>query len=232
MALGLLLLAPALVAQAPAGPDWTQMRERMVKTQIESRGVRNARVLSALRSVPRHLFVPESLREQAYEDHPLPIGSDQTISQPYIVAAMTEALDPQPGDRVLEIGTGSGYQAAVLAELVDRVYTIEIVEDLALRARDVLARGGWKNVEVIVGDGYRGLPEHAPFDGILVTAAPREVPRPLLEQLAVGARLVIPVGDFFQDLQVFERTPEGIEERSLFPVRFVPMTGEAERRGR
>jgi protein-L-isoaspartate(D-aspartate) O-methyltransferase len=230
----LALLAGAALAAEPAveekrsEPDWKAMRERMVSEQIEARGVRNPRVLQALRDVPRHHFVPDTLRGEAYRDHPLPIGARQTISQPYVVAAMTEALDPQPGDRVLEIGTGSGYQAAVLSKLVERVYSIEIIEELGLRARAILAKRGYDNVEVSIGDGFRGLPEHAPFDGIIVTAAPEEVPPPLLEQLAPGARLVIPVGGFSQDLRVIERTGDGTRSRSLFPVRFVPMTGEAQ----
>jgi protein-L-isoaspartate(D-aspartate) O-methyltransferase len=200
----------------------------MVRTQIEARGVANPRVLEAMRTVPRHLFVPEAYRDEAYADHPLPIGRGQTISQPYIVAVMTELLDPQPTDRVLEVGTGSGYQAAVLSLLVDKVTTIEIVPELAERARRDLARLGYENVEVIRGDGYRGVPEQAPFDGIMVTAAPEKVPKPLTEQLKPGARLVIPVGGRYQELRVLHRTDEGIRTRTIFPVRFVPMTGEAQ----
>jgi protein-L-isoaspartate(D-aspartate) O-methyltransferase len=200
----------------------------MVEEQIEGRGVRNPRVLAAMRETPRHLFVPEALRPHAYEDRPLPIGSRQTISQPYIVAFMTEQLDPQPDDVVLEIGTGSGYQAAVLARLVRRVISIEILPELAEGARRALAEAGVTNVEVITGDGYRGLPDRAPFDGIIVTAAPPEVPAPLVEQLAPGARMVIPVGEGFQELLVLERTPSGVTRRAVLPVRFVPMTGEAQ----
>jgi protein-L-isoaspartate(D-aspartate) O-methyltransferase len=209
-------------------PDWKAMQERMVKTQIEARGVQNARVLAAMREVPRHHFVPQAVRDRAYDDNALPIGERQTISQPYVVAAMTEALDPQPGDRILEIGTGSGYQAAVLAKLVSKVYSIEIVEPLAKRARTLLAEEGCDNVEVIFGDGFMGLPDKAPFDGIIVTAAPEEIPPPLLEQLAVGARLVIPVGVGFQELRVVEKTAKGLESKDLFPVMFVPMTGKAQ----
>jgi protein-L-isoaspartate(D-aspartate) O-methyltransferase len=201
---------------------WQARADAMVREQIESRGVRDARVLAALRAVPRHRFVPEAYRESAYGDGPLPIGHRQTISQPYIVAVMTELLRPQPGDRVLEIGTGSGYQAAVLARLVRHVYSIEIVPELAARARASLEELGVANVEVFAGDGYRGLPDRAPFDGILLTAAPAEVPQPLLDQLAMGGRLVAPVGGFDQDLRVLERTPEGIRTTTLFPVRFVP----------
>jgi protein-L-isoaspartate(D-aspartate) O-methyltransferase len=195
----------------------------MVRRQIEARGVQDARVLTALRAVPRHLFVPEDLRHAAYDDGPLPIGHGQTISQPYIVAVMTELLAPAPGDVVLDVGTGSGYQAAVLGALVKRVYSIEIVPELAHSARERLAALGYANVEVIQGDGWKGLPEHAPFDGILVAAAPPEVPQALLDQLGVGARLVIPVGRWDQDLRVYERTEHGIDQRTVFGVRFVPL---------
>jgi protein-L-isoaspartate(D-aspartate) O-methyltransferase len=205
-------------------PDWRARSEAMVREQIESRGVRDPRVLAALREVPRHRFVPREWRARAYQDGPLPIGKGQTISQPYIVAVMTELLRPEPGDRVLEIGTGSGYQAAVLARLVPQVYSIEIVPELAERARATLKELGVENVEVVTGDGYRGLPDRAPFDGILLTAAPREVPEPLLEQLAIGGRLVAPVGTTDQELRVLERTPDGIRTERLFPVRFVPFT--------
>ncbi len=211
-------------------PDWKVEREHMVKDQIEARGIVNARVLDAMRTVPRHLFVPESYRRQAYEDHPLPIGLDQTISQPYIVAIMTSLLDPEPGDKMLEIGTGSGYQSAVLSLLVDHVHTIEIIPDLADQAQEVLQKNGYDNTTVIAGDGYHGIPSEAPFDGIIVTAAPKEVPQPLIDQLKVGARLVIPVGTWYQELRVLERTPKGIESRTVFPVRFVPMTGEAQKK--
>jgi len=214
-------------AAGPAGQDWGSQRLAMVENQIVARGVSNPRVLEAMRTVPRHLFVPESVRAMAYADHPLPIGEEQTISQPYIVAVMTELLNPQPEDRVLEIGTGSGYQAAVLSGLARHVYTIEILPSLAQRAEETLQANGYHNVTVITGDGYRGLPDVAPFDGIIVTAAPEEVPRPLLEQLAIGGRMVIPVGTIDQELQVIERTEKGFETKSVLPVRFVPMTGEA-----
>jgi len=204
-------------------PDWAALREEMVKHQIEARGVASPRVLEAMRRVPRHRFVPEAVRGSAYQDHPLSIGHRQTISQPYIVAVMTELLDPQPGDRVLEVGTGSGYQAAVLSGLVAKVYSIEIIPELAESARVALASGGYANVEVLTGDGYAGIPEQAPFDGIIVTAAPEKVPEPLIEQLAVGGRLVIPVGSWSQDLRVLERTEEGVRTTKLFPVRFVPL---------
>ena len=200
----------------------------MVDEQIAARGVQDPRVLEAMRETPRHLFVPESLRAYAYEDRPLPIGHRQTISQPYIVAFMTELLRPEPDDVVLEIGTGSGYQAAVLSSLVKTVVSIEILPELAEQAKVQLAAAGRNNVQVIIGDGYRGLPERAPFEGIIVTAAPPEVPAALVEQLAVGGRLVIPVGEGIQELLVIERTSSGVTRRSVLPVRFGPMTGEAQ----
>jgi protein-L-isoaspartate(D-aspartate) O-methyltransferase len=224
-----LFLTLAGTAVADQSPDRVQDRIEMVRTQIERRGVKATRVLEAMRSVPRHLFVPDEMRAHAYEDRPLPIGWSQTISQPYIVAAMTELLDPQPDHKVLEVGAGSGYQAAVLAKLVKEVHTIEIVPELAKQAKLNLAAAGIKNVNVIAGDGYRGLPSKAPFDGIIVTAAPEEVPQPLLDQLKIGGRLVIPVGDSEQYLKLLEKTKDGIVTRSVFEVRFVPMTGEAQR---
>ncbi|GIU79018.1 MAG: protein-L-isoaspartate O-methyltransferase [Bryobacteraceae bacterium] len=206
------------------GQDWTALREQMVRLQIERRGVRNAAVLRAMREVERHLFVPESLRRSAYEDHPLPIGHGQTISQPYIVAAMTEMLDPKPADRVLEIGTGSGYQAAVLAKLVRHVYTIEVVEPLGRQAQALLERLGFRNVTVRIGDGYEGWPEEAPFDKIMLTAAPPDVPQKLIDQLKPGGRLVAPVGTGWQELVVIDKDPNGrIRRRTEFPVMFVPM---------
>jgi protein-L-isoaspartate(D-aspartate) O-methyltransferase len=204
-------------------------RERMVRTQLEARGVRDPRVLDAMRTVPRHHFVPDAVRHAAYDDGPLPIGHGQTISQPYIVAVMTELLAPGPDDVVLDVGTGSGYQAAVLAKLVKRVYSIEIVPELAASAREHLEALGYTNVEVITGDGWAGLPALAPFDGILVAAAPPEVPQALLDQLGVGARLVIPVGEWDQDLRVYERTAQGIEQRTIFDVRFVPLVHPKDR---
>jgi protein-L-isoaspartate(D-aspartate) O-methyltransferase len=208
---------------------WAVERAEMVKDQIATRDVRNQRVLEAMRQVPRHRFVPLEYRDRAYLDRPLPIGLRQTISQPYIVAAMTELLRPESTDRVLEVGTGSGYQAAVVSRLVSKVYSIEILPELAERAAKTLAELGYANVEVSSGDGYRGIPSEAPFDGILVTAAPDKIPQPLIEQLAVGGRMVIPVGDFYQQLTVVEKTEKGISKRNVFPVRFVPMTGEATR---
>lgn len=196
----------------------------MVRTQIEARGISDPRVLAAMRSVPRHEFVPEHLRAQAYEDRPLPIGEDQTISQPFVVAAMTDLARVEPTARVLEVGTGSGYQAAVLATLAAEVYTIEIIPGLAARAEQTLRRLGFDNIVFRVGDGHAGWPEAAPFDAIVVTAAPAEVPQALLDQLAVGGRLVIPVGDADQELLEITRSPTGFRRRSVFPVRFVPMT--------
>ena len=208
--------------------DPRDARLRMVSEQIEARGVTDERVLAAMRAVPRHEFVDEAHRSRAYRDTPLPIGEGQTISQPYIVAAMTELAGVEPGERVLEVGTGSGYQAAVLAEIGAEVYTIEIVAPLAQRAAETLARLDYRTVRARAGDGYRGWPEAAPFDAILVTAAAPRVPQPLLDQLAPGGRLVIPVGRGWQELEVHERGAEGISVRRVFAVRFVPMTGEVE----
>jgi protein-L-isoaspartate(D-aspartate) O-methyltransferase len=198
----------------------------MVSKQIRARGIADASVLRAMERVRRDAFVPAELAPLAYADRPLLIGEGQTISQPYVVAWMTEALAPKPGDRVLEVGTGSGYQAAVLAEIVGRVFTVEIVESLARRATERLAALGYGNVTVRAGDGYRGWPEEAPFDGVLVTAATPRVPPALLEQLREGGRLVLPLGDDPSELVVLTRTREGTERRSLGAVRFVPMTGE------
>ena len=206
-----------------------QARERMVREQIANRGVRDARVLAAMRKVPRHLFVPEAFQASAYSDQPLPIGHRQTISQPYIVAFMSEAMELKPQDRVLEIGTGSGYQAAILAELVREVYSIEIVEPLGKEAAARLKDLGYERVKLRLGDGYRGWPEAAPFDAVMVTAAPDHVPPALVEQLREGGRLVLPVGRFAQDLLRVRRTAKGIVRENLLPVRFVPMVGEAEK---
>jgi protein-L-isoaspartate(D-aspartate) O-methyltransferase len=204
-------------------------RERMVDDQIAARGISDPAVLEAMRQVPRHRFLPPDQAPNAYEDHPLPIGFDQTISQPYIVAYMTQALSLGPSDRVLEIGTGSGYQAAVLAEIVREVYTIEIVPELAEGATKILRELGYENVRARQGDGYRGWPEAAPFDAIIVTAAPRVIPQPLIDQLALDGRMVVPVGDWYQELVIVTKTSEGIVEQRTIPVRFVPMTGEATR---
>ena len=205
-----------------------------MRRQIEGRDVDDTAVLQAMRDVPRHEFVPEAWRHFAYDDGPLPIGHKQTISQPYIVAVMTELAALPKDGRVLEIGTGSGYGAAVLARVTKDVYTIEILEPLANRARDTLKRLGYTNVQVRHGDGYRGWPEHAPFDAILVTAAPEKVPEPLKEQLKIGGRLVLPVGirNQRQELRVITRTRQGFRDEFVFGVKFVPMTGEAEKRDR
>lgn len=210
----------------------TAARDAMVRTQLVARDIRAPTVLAAMRTVPRHRFVPGGAPPPAvaYGDHPVAIGMEQTMSQPFIVAYMTAVLDVRAGERVLEIGTGSGYQAAVLAELGAEVYTIEIVEPLAQHATTTLAALGYRNVHVRAGDGYRGWPEEAPFDAVIVTAAPERVPAPLLEQLRVGGRLIAPVGDREQTLVVLTRTPEGMRTRHLLPVRFVPMTGAAEAR--
>jgi len=227
-----LLFALAWSGSPPARADeFGELRRRMVESQIMARHVEEPRVLAAMEKVPRHLFVPETYRAQAYEDYPLPIGENQTISQPYIVALMTSLLDLKGGEKVLEIGTGSGYQAAVLAEIAGDVYTMEILEPLADRARATLSSLGYRNVHLRQGDGFAGWPEEAPFDAIVVTAAPPEVPRPLLDQLKVGGRLVIPVGRYFQDLLVYTKTEDGVEKRNVIPVRFVPMTGQAQEPG-
>jgi protein-L-isoaspartate(D-aspartate) O-methyltransferase len=201
----------------------------MVRRQIEARGVRDARVLEAMLKVPRHRFMPESQRAHAYDDRPLPIAQGQTISQPYIVALMSELADVKPGDTVLEVGTGSGYQAAVLAEMGVKVFSIEIIEPLAKQATATLSELGYGNkVEVRHGDGYVGWPERAPFDAVIVTAAPPKIPKPLKQQLKVGGRLVIPVGKHYQSLIRVTRTKDGFREESVIPVRFVPMTGKAQ----
>jgi protein-L-isoaspartate(D-aspartate) O-methyltransferase len=226
--------APApTIRKTPTGdPDpLAAERHRMVKQTIEARGVLDDRVLAAMRRVPRHEFIPAEVRARAYEDRPLPIGHDVTISQPYIVAAMTEAAQLTTGEKVLEVGTGSGYQAMVLAELGDvEIYSIEIVEPLAKRTHELLEKLGYTKLHLRIGDGYRGWPEAAPFDAIIVTAAPKEVPKPLVEQLAVGGRLVIPVGEAGQQqLKVIVKDAKGVTSETLFDVRFVPMTGEAQR---
>lgn len=231
------LLAAAAIASCgdgdggPPAPrlDLAGQREAMVAETIEARNVQDERVLAAMRKVPRHEFVPEGVRRHAYEDRALPIGYGQAVSQPFLVALMAEVADIGAGERVLEIGTGSGYGAAVLAELARDVFTIEIVEPLAEQATATLARLGYENVHVRAGDGYRGWPEAAPFDAIIVTAAPPEVPEPLKKQLRVGGNLVCPVGTHRQYLRVLTRTPEGFVEHPLFEVDFVPMAGEAQR---
>lgn len=198
-------------------------RQEMVKTQLETRGITDAKVLQAMRKVKRHLFVPTHQLISAYNDSPLPIGYSQTISQPYIVAYMTQAARLFPDDRVLEIGTGSGYQAAVLAEIVKEVYTIEILKPLADTARARLEKLGYRNIKVKHGDGYKGWKEYAPYDAIIVTAAPDEVPEELVRQLKVGGRMVVPIGSFFQELYLITKRESGIKQELLLPVVFVPM---------
>lgn len=210
-----------------ADAAYERQRAQMVAHQLMPRGIENQQVLDAMAAVPRHRFVPVNVRDVAYGDHPLPIGHDQTISQPYIVALMTQLAQVDSTEKVLEIGTGSGYQAAVLAELCDSIFSIEIVEPLGLRADSLLDSLGYGDrVHVRIGDGYQGWPEHAPFDVIIVTAAPKKVPPPLLEQLADSGRLVIPVGDFYQDLMVIEHRGDSTISSAVTPVRFVPMTGD------
>jgi protein-L-isoaspartate(D-aspartate) O-methyltransferase len=203
-------------------------RERMVSYHLAARGITDERVLQAMLKVPRHELVPEEVKNYAYADHPLPIGEDQTISQPYIVAFMTMHLQLDGDERVLEIGTGSGYQAAVLAELCDEIFSIEIIPGLARRAKRDLERLGYKNIHLREGDGYRGWPEEAPFDAIIVTAAPDHIPQPLVDQLKIGGRMVLPLGGYFQQLVLITREEEGVRHTPLSGVRFVPMTGEAQ----
>jgi protein-L-isoaspartate(D-aspartate) O-methyltransferase len=203
----------------------------MVEAQILPRGIRSPAVITAMRRVPRHEFIPETHGDMAYDDQPVPIGYGQTISQPAVVAYMTEALELKGTEKVLEVGTGSGYQAAVLAEIAPRVLSVEIIEPLGRQAAETLARLGYVNVTVRVGDGHRGWPEEAPFDAIVVTAAPEQVPQPLLDQLAVGGRLIVPVGKGSQNLVLIRRTKYGYERSELLRVLFVPMTGESERPG-
>ncbi len=208
-----------------ASQDFEKQRRNLID-QLRSQGISSSTVLDAMLKVPRHKFVPSSQRHMAYQNRPLPIGHDQTISQPFIVGYMTEAASIAPGEKVLEIGTGSGYQAAVLAELAKEVYTIEIIPELAEGARSVLRELGYKNVEVKTGNGYEGWPEHAPFDAIVVTAAPDEVPQALVNQLALRGKMVIPVGTTFQEMVIITRDESGVVERRTIPVRFVPMTGK------
>lgn len=201
-------------------------RKKMIKNQIQSRGITDKKTLEAIESVPRHLFVPDEYRDRAYDDGPLPIGYGQTISQPYIVAYMTELLNVGPDDIVLEIGTGSGYQAAVLSKIVKKVYTVEIIEELGLAAKERLKALNYDNVEVKIGDGYYGWEEHAPYDGIIVTAASEHIPPPLIKQLKDNCNMIIPVGSPFniQNLMLVKKSGGKITTKSLIPVRFVPLT--------
>jgi len=219
---------PAPIAE---DPRFTRARETMVRRHFRGRDITDRKVLDVMGRIPRQRFVPAELAEQAYADRPLPIGHGQTISQPYIVALMTQLARPKAGSRALDVGTGSGYQAAVLGEICKEVYSIEILKPLADEARTRLKRLGYKNVTIRSGDGYRGWPEKAPFDVIIVAAAPDHVPKPLIDQLAPGGRLVIPVGETYQELVVIEKQQDGTARRTpVIPVMFVPMTGEAEKR--
>lgn len=211
-----------------ASDNYQVLRKEMVDKQIVARGITDTLVLKAMLKVERHKFVPSEYRPLAYADRPLPIGYEQTISQPYIVALMTSLLGLKGGEKVLEIGTGSGYQAAILGEIVNEVYTIEILEPLTKRAENHLKGLGYKNIHVKCGDGYQGWQEYAPFDGTIVTCAPPYVPPPLLEQLKVGGRLVIPVGEYYQELMLITKTDHGIKEDSIIPVIFVPMKGKVQ----
>ncbi|MDP1621321.1 MAG: protein-L-isoaspartate(D-aspartate) O-methyltransferase [Bacteroidales bacterium] len=223
----LMVVSTGCVSQNNSAMDFTEERHKMVDEQIKSRGISDSRVLQAMMTVPRHRFVPESLILKAYKDTPLPIGLNQTISQPYIVAFMTEALRLKATDRVLEIGTGSGYQAAVLAEICDSVYTIDIFETLTDRAGKTLDQLGYRNIMIKHGDGYLGWTEHAPFDAIMVTCAPTRIPKPLRDQLAEGGRMIIPVGySDMQQLILLVKKKGRIEEEAVLPVMFVPMIDE------
>ncbi len=203
--------------------EFAEERDRMVEFQLKERGIKDERVLQAMRKIPRHLFVPEEMRPFAYGDEPLPIGEGQTISQPYIVAYMTEALELKGDEIVLEVGTGSGYQTAVLAEIVREIYTIELIEALSLKAQEILHKLGYSNVFFKIGDGTLGWQEHAPFDAMMVTAAPPSVPKGLQDQLKASGRMVIPVGSCFQELVLISREKKGFKKRKLLPVRFVPL---------
>jgi protein-L-isoaspartate(D-aspartate) O-methyltransferase len=208
--------------------DLIRLREKMIREQLEGRDVKDPRVLASMAKVPRHEFVPRDLIESAYDDCALPLRMGQTISQPYIVGYMTQALELKGTERVLEIGTGSGYQAAVLAEIVQEVYTIEILPELAEQAALTLAGLDYRNIHFRIGDGYAGWPEHAPYDRIIVTAAPEKVPQPLIDQLKIGGRMIIPIGRMDQELAILDKDSAGITRRSTIPVRFVPMTGKVQ----
>ena len=221
-----LFLYPSIMEADSIEASFAQKRKQMVDSQIRARGIKDPRVLAAMLKVKRHLFVPSDKRHLAYEDFPLPIGEGQTISQPYIVALMTELLALKGTERILEIGTGSGYQAAILAELAREVYTIEIMEPLARQSDGLLKELNYRNIRVKTGDGFLGWPEFSPFDGIIVTCAPGKIPPPLLEQLAEGGRLVIPVGTYWQNLKLVRKTKDGFKEEDILSVRFVPLLRE------
>jgi len=225
--IALTMTGSSFVACGESDSAYVDKRLRMVEEQIKARGIKDRRVLGAMSKVKRHLFVPDKVRAYAYNDYALPIEADQTISQPYIVALMTEALQLDGGEKILEVGTGSGYQAAILGELASEVYTIEIVSSLAESAGNLLESLGYDNITVREGDGYKGWQDKAPFDAIIVTCAPAEIPPPLLEQLAEGGRLVIPVGENWQELLLIKKINGVLRQTQLAPVQFVPMTGEA-----
>ncbi|MCZ6865095.1 MAG: protein-L-isoaspartate(D-aspartate) O-methyltransferase [Candidatus Dadabacteria bacterium] len=206
---------------------YIERRWDMVENQIVSRGIQDARVLKAMLKVKRHLFVPKEYLDSAYSDKPIPIEKEQTVSQPYMVALMTELLNSSPGKKILEIGTGSGYQSAILAETGCDLYTIEIIEDTAVNARKTLEKLGYSNIKYRIGDGYKGWEKNAPFEGIIVTAAPADIPDKLIEQLSQGGRMIIPVGDLSQELLLIENTNEGVKRKKITAVRFVPMTGQS-----
>jgi protein-L-isoaspartate(D-aspartate) O-methyltransferase len=227
LALGL-AAAVAPAAASPAGDGFELLRHTMVEQQVKQRGVTQPEVLAAMDQVPRHLFVPDSLRGKAYADQPLELGQGRTVYQPYMVALMTQLLDLKRGAKVLEIGTGSGYHAAVLSRIAREVYSVEIVEPVASQASKRLSVLGYHNVEVRWGDGYQGWPDKAPFDAILLSAAPPQIPKPLLDQLRVGGKMVAPVGGFFQDLLVITKTADGLDKRAVIPVRLSPMKGKAQ----
>lgn len=224
LALGLTAVLPADAAT----DGFESQRRAMVETQIRQRGITQPEVLSAMEQVPRHMFVPEGQRDKAYENQPISLGPGRTIYQPYVVALMTSLLDLKRGDKVLEVGTGSGYHAAVLSRIAREVYSVEIGETVARQATQRLSVLGYHNVEVRVGDGYQGWPDKGPFDAILLSVAPPYIPKPLLAQLRVGGKLVAPVGGFFQDLQVITKTADGLEKRTVIPVRLSPMAGKVQ----
>lgn len=222
------LLSILLLANLSIDDDeYAEKRWDMVEKQLISRGIQNSKVIQAMLNIPRHKFVPEDLKDSAYGDSPLPIGMEQTISQPYIVALMTELLNLNGGEKVLEVGTGSGYQTAILAEIGCRIYTIEILKPVGDKAHRILQSLGYENINFKIGDGYRGWEQHAPFGAVIVTAAPDHLPQALVDQLDVKGRMIIPVGASSQELLLIRKTERGIDMKTVTPVRFVPMTGEA-----